>query len=293
MAAPSRQNSFSSSVSTLRPPSASSVRNTSHGPMSNSVGSGYRTAPPQSYRPHSAMAGSRINKTSHSMGRPLNAMEVHPDAPGTGRVVGNQKGMPRFSLSPKGNPRGHKEMVRYGRNESYKGYASGWARNSSISRSLRDVSLCTAMNGLRLDEPNLQPTPAVGQEAPVTPSQIPKWVQNTASQGVLPQTPLPQSMASSPCKASRKTAKPPPKFLTRDSNVELAWDTDSRLDQFESNFTELKGQMSRITDEGNSMKDMIAMYRTKSRSAYFTSSIFADMRNRRGAGRNKEAVAIK
>ena len=38
------------------------------------------------------------------------------------------------------------------------------------------------------------------------------------------------------------------------------------MDQFESGFIEMKEKMSRMTDEGTSMKDLIAMYRTKSRS---------------------------
>ena len=266
MAQSSRQTSFSSSVSSMPPPSVTSIRCPSSGSLTSSAGSGYRTASSQSYRPQSAMAGPRTHKNSQSTGRPLTAMGVHPGAPGIGRVVGDQKGMPQFSLCPKGDPRGHKDMVTHGSDETHMSYTSGWASKHNSARPIRDVSLCTAFDGLRLDESGLQPTSAVGCDAPSTPSQIPKPVQKPVDQSVPPQTPLPQSATISPCKSSRKTTKPLPKFLTRESNTEIAWDTESRLEKFESEFIEMKGQMSLMTDEGTSMKDLIAMYKTKSRS---------------------------
>lgn len=222
------------------------------------------------------MAGPRTHKSLQSIGRPLTAMEVHSGAPGTGRAVGDQKGMPPFSLNPKGNPRGHKDMVTHGSDETHMSYASAWASEYNAARSIRNSSLCTAFDGLRLDDTGRRPTSVVGQDAPSTPSQIPTPVQKPVDQGVLPQTPLPRSATISPCKSSKKTNKALPKFLTRSSNTEIAWDTDSRLEMVESQFTELKGQMSLITDEGNSMKDMITMYRTKSRSIFSSDLMYAD-----------------
>ena len=178
--------------------------------------------------------------------------------------------MPPFSLSPKGNPRGHKDMVTHGSDETHMSYTAGWASKHNAARSIRDLSLCSAFNGLRLDELGPQTTSVVGCDAPKTPSQIPKWVQKPEDQNVPLQTPLPQSATINPCKSPKKTTKPPPKFLTRESNTEIAWDTESRMDQFESGFIEMKEKMSRMTDEGTSMKDLIAMYRTKSRSTIVT-----------------------
>ena len=187
---------------------------------------------------------------------------------GTGGVIGNPKGMPPISSCPNGNPRGHKEMVPHGSNGSHTSYASGRAIKPRVPSS-RENSLCNAMHSLRIDEINLQPTPAVDQDVPVTPSQIPRRVQTPAYQGVLTKTHFPQFEAPSPTKSPQKPPKPLPKFLTRDSNNELAaWDHDSRLHQVESDFAHLKGEMGRITDERSSMNDMIAMYKTKSRSMH-------------------------
>ena len=243
-------------------------RNASNGSQSSSVGSNHRTASLQSFRPQSAMDGSRTQKASQSIGRPVTSFGVHSNGLGIGGVVGNPKGRPPISSCPNGNPRGHKEMVPRGGNGTHTSCASGWAIKPRVSSS-RENSLCNAMHSLRIDEINLQPTPVVDQDVPVTPSQIPRRVQTPAYQGVLTKTHSPQSEAPSPTKSPQKHPKPLPKFLTRDSNNELAaWDHDSRLHQVESDFAHLKGEMGRITDERSSMNDMIAMYKTKSRSMH-------------------------
>ena len=251
-----------------RPASSTYSRNTS---LSSNSGSSHRNISSQSYRPQSAMDGSRTHATSQNTGRALTAFGMRSNGSRAGGVVGNPKGMPRISLCPNGNPRGHKEMVPHRSNGSYRSYASGGAIESSVPSS-REDSLCNAMHNLSIDKISLQPTLAVVQAVPVSPSQIPRPVQTPTCQGVLTQTHFPQTEAPSPSRSPQKPPKALHRFLTRGSNTEAAgWDHDSRLDQFESNFADFKGEMSRITDERSSMNDMIAMYKTRSRSMHIQS----------------------
>ena len=259
----SNQASSSSTLFSMRPSSSTYSRNNS---LSNSASSAHRATSSHS-RPQSAMDGSRIlHKAPQTEGRSLTSFGMRF---GTGGVVGNPEGMPPISSCPNGNPRGHKEMVPHRSNGSHRSNASSEVIKSRVPSS-REVSLCNAMHDLSIDEISLQSTLAVVQDVPVTPSsQIPRLVQTPTCTGLLTQTRLPQAEAPSPSKSSQKPPKALPKFLTRDSNTELAgWDHDSRLHQVESNFAHLKGEMTRITDERSSMKDMIAMYKTKSRSMH-------------------------
>ena len=258
----SRQASVSSTSSSTRPTSSTSLRNPS---LSSSAGSALRTQSSQFYRPQSAMDGPRTHKTSQSGGRPATAFGPHFNRSGTGGFVGNPKGMPPISSCPNGNPRGHKEMVPHTNNGSHRSYASDGVTKSRVPSS-REVSLCTAMHELKIDENRLQLTPAVAQDIPVTPSHIPRPVQAPACQGGLTQTQYSQPQTPSPSKSPQKHPKALTKYLTVNSNIAIAeWDHDSRLHQVESNFAHLKGEMSRITEERSSMNDMIAMYKTKGR----------------------------
>ena len=288
-----RQTSSSSTSSSTRPTSFPTSRNSSNGSLSSSLGSGHRTVSSQFLRPQSVMEGPRPQKALQNIGRPVTAFGGHFNGPGTGGVVGNPNGMVQISSCPKWNPRGHKEMVPPGSNGSHRSYDSGTVIKSAALRS-REISLCTAMHGLRIDETSLQPTSAVAQDVPLTPSQIPRRVQTPASQSVVTQTHFPQSEAPSPSKSPQKPPKPLPKFLTRDSNTELAaWDHDSRLHQVESDFAHLKGEMGRITHERSSMNEMIAMYKTKSRSCMSNLDHLLTCGNSRGSRRKQEEVNIK
>ena len=188
-----RQVSSSSTSSSTRPTSFPTPRNPSTGSLSNSLGSVHRTASSHSQRSQSVMEGPRTQKAFQTFGRPMTAFGEQFNGPGTGGVVGNPKnpnGMTRIFSCPIRNPRGHKEMVPPGSNGSHRSNASGPVIKSGAPRS-REDSPCSAMHGLRIDETNLQPTPAVAQDVPVTPSQIPRRVQTPACQGVVTQTHLP------------------------------------------------------------------------------------------------------
>ena len=267
----SRHTSYSSSVSSMRPPSSTSVRNVSNGSMTSSAGSGYRAASLQPYRPQSAMAGPRIPKATHGSSRPSTAMGAHPTGPGTGRVVGKREGRPQISLNPDGlpngpnGPSGPKESVRSGSDERHMKYPLGRASQTCVPRSIREISISTAMSCLSLDDPTPQPLCAVGQDTPVTPSQIPKLKQIPVPQTSLPPRPFPPAEASSPCKSPQKTPKALPRYLNRASNTELAWDTETRYGEIESMYNHFQGQMNGITTESNAMKEMIAMYKERSK----------------------------
>lgn len=253
----------------MRPPSSNSVRNVPNGSMSSNAGSGYRAASMQSYRPQSAMSGPRIPKATQGSSRPATAMGAHSTAPGTGRVVGKREGMPQFSLNSEGisnGPSGPNGAVRNGSDERHMRYPLGRVSQTCVPRSIREISISTAMSHLSLDDPTPQPLCTAGQDTPVTPSQIPKLKQTPVPQTFLPPRPFPPAEASSPCKSPQKTPKALPRFLNRASNTELAWDTETRYGEFESMYNHFQGQMNGITTESNAMKEMIAMYKERSKS---------------------------
>ncbi|KAL8823929.1 MAG: hypothetical protein Q9191_005435 [Dirinaria sp. TL-2023a] len=241
----SRQTSASSSVSSIRPPSASSLRNVSNSSYGSSVGS----APSSQYsRPQSAIGNPRVQRPLHNPSRSATAMDTHS----AGRFVGSRKGMPQFFLDANETP---KRPLQRQRNVSYDSgmsYCSGWeSRPHPVPH--RDASLVTAMRQLNLngEEPKLALRPP--SEAPSTPSQIPKLVQSVPS---LVKTP-------SPTKTPRKSVKPSKRFLTRDSNTEAAWDADARLEEVESICSEFKERIESATTDSNSLKDTIADYKAR------------------------------
>ena len=123
-------------------------------------------------------------------------------------------------------------------------------------RSLREVSISTAMSELSINEVTSGITSRKGSEAASTPSQIPKLVQNMTLHVEPP----------SPSKSSKKTPKPLPLYLTRESNTQIAFDTDTRLEEVESMCSALKESFDGATSESDGLKDMITMYKARSMS---------------------------
>ena len=251
----SRQTSFSSLTSSMRPQSAASLRNASNSSFGNSYSSTHRAPSAQSYRSSSALGTSKMQRGGQNLPRPQNAMERKPTASGAGRVTEKPNGMPSFPF-PHHDPW---NMVRNGSDGAQYSRTRGWGDKPSALQAHRDVSISTAMNKLSLDEQAPQPASTADQNAPETPSQIPKLRLKPGAQ-----IPFPSAELSSPCRSPKKTLKPLPLYLNKNSNTEIAWDTDSKIAEFETMFSRIQGQMNGISDECISTKELVAIYKAKS-----------------------------
>ena len=188
------------------------------------------------------------------------------DPPNTANTADTREGMTPISLCPKEPSRTQHE------------------------RSIRDVSLSTAMSMLSLSSDG-QPRPTINWEASCTPSHLPRRVPSalTCVASPEPQAPQPTSKAEveapytpshlprhvpsvvlradhpSPSKSPKKTPKVI-QFLTKDSNLtsSIVWDTSARLDYMETMYAELTSKMNDTTTESNSLKEMTAIYKTRS-----------------------------
>ena len=220
------------------------MRNTSNSSYSSSVST--RPSSAQLYRPQSAMAAhSRIQKPVSTIGRPATSLEVHEEEPGIARTVGKRKG--RIPLSSCPNPPGYPDTLHPPK-----------LRGRSICE-FSVNSLSTKLNTLSLECGPTQSTPKVDVKVPATPSHLPKPVPPVALHGETP----------SPRKSPKKTprAQPPlPLYLNRTSNVVIAWDHDSRLEEVENMCSEFKEKMDGATMESKGLKEILSVYKIRSRS---------------------------
>ena len=251
VAGPYREPSFSSSAASSRPASLSSIRSVSNSSFSNSVGFGNRPASVQASRPNTAMAKSRIQRPTPTPSRPSTSMEAHP---GNGSL-GKRQGRTPFSSNLKQCAEEEIYPMINGSHDTLLNLSSTWASKPPPRKSLCEVSLNTRFQDLTL-EPVAQDTPKVFAEASSTPSQIPKRVPSVVI----------ASEASSPSKSPQKTPRPLPQFLNRSSNITLAWDTKGRLEDMETMCSEFKEKIDGATIESNGLKDMVAVYKSRSTS---------------------------
>ena len=121
--------------------------------------------------------------------------------------------------------------------------------------SVRDMSISTALGTPSKDGVPLEPTPIAHPVVPLTSSHLPKLVPHVA-----------QSTSSSPSKSPKKTPKRLPLFINRSTNDTIAWDTDQRLEEVEHMQRILKEEIKGATAESNGLKEMTAVYKTRSMS---------------------------
>ena len=278
-----RETSFSSSISSSRPASGFVTRNTSNSSHSNSLGPGSRLPSAQSYRPQSSMGYSRIQRPSNNQVRPATSLEVHQEDPARPRTENKTKRRTPFSSCVQ-DPSHELQLprLRGGRGvrsvcnvvEPSKINAVAEPRDYSISTHLsalssdgRDPSISTKLNALSLEDYTCKPIPVAEAESSVTiahtfssktPSHIPKLVPPIAL----------SSESPGPMKTPRKTPKKPcqlPMFLNRETNTEIAWDTDSRLDELENQHARFKEEIGRATSQSNSLQEMVQIYKLRSK----------------------------
>lgn len=259
IAGASRQTPFSSSVST-RPPPSSVVRHASNSSWSSSVGPGSRPPSAQPFRPQSAMARS-TQKPLPSTSRPASSFDTHSKTSGAVQTFGDSKSISPFSSSHKRYP-AHLSQFKVPRGSydnqmnsvsDWSSSANGVVSHRNTPRSLRDVSLSTALSGLTLEPSESRNVSLEEREPQCSPSQIPV---RTPTVSLAPRTP-------SPSKSRRKTQQFLP-FLTRDSNTKaIAWDPQSRLEIVEDLYHELKESMHSTSMESNGLKETVGIYKAR------------------------------
>lgn len=113
---------------------------------------------------------------------------------------------------------------------------------------LRDLSLSSAMRGLKLDAKASSDLQMQGE----SPSKLPR-----------PVTPAPV-LFSTPLPVSKSRRRPPKlkQFLTRDSNT-AAWDPDDMFASMERVMSESLGKLQQNTQDSSSMKELLDMYKAR------------------------------
>ena len=267
----SRQTSYTSSVSSMRPPSSTSMHKVSNGSLSSGTGSSYRTASSQSSRPQSAMAGP--GKSIRSIGRPVSAMAAPITGSGLGRPIQKREGRSRFPLKPNGTylgpsgPNGPNERGRSEGNGAPTSHPSVRADQGCAAPSERVMSLSSAFNGLSLEDSTPLPACTEDRDVSATPSRIPVK-QTPLPSTTLPPKPFTAVEAVSPSRSPKKPPAATRRFLNRESNIEIAMDAEIQFGEFTSMFNGLQDQIDGINTDRNGMKELIAVYRTRSRSSY-------------------------
>ena len=253
-----RQTSFSSSISS-KPSSLSSMRHTPNSSFSSSMGLGNRPPSAQSHRSQTAASGRPPPKNVPRGNRPASSSDTYPMKTDAMQTFGNSKSISPFPSNHKRYP-SHMTPGKISQ-ESYDNQMnsiSEWSSHSNPRKSFRDISISTAFSGLTLEPTKSISLSTVDEaEVPSSPSHIP-ICSRTPSSSLPPRTP-------SPSRSRRKTQNLA--YLTRESNTKaIVWDQETRIENMENSFIQLQTTMSSTLTESHSLKETIAVY--KSRSMY-------------------------
>ena len=166
-------------------------------------------------------------------------------------MVGKRKGRAHFPSYP----------MDYDPSLKSNGYCDARVISSSdresiplIPRSLRDVSLIAAMNGLHLNDEKSKQAPKALPDNRGSPSRIPK-------SAAVPSFP---DGALSPKKSPQKTPKPLKQFLNRGSNTEIAFDIEDRLEDMEKMCFKFREEIDGATSHSDGLKEMVSIYKARS-----------------------------
>ena len=209
----------------------------------NSVGPGRRTFSNQIDRPQS-----RTQRTPSSAYRPTSSQEVYP-RPSKGSQGTRNQGRILFSSTPSQVNESPTEPEDIGCYDPHIYRDAHWESPCAKGR-LRDGSMTSILKTLTMNGK----TTSVDMNASLTPSQIPLCAPTHSARAKIP----------SPSKSPKK-ALSLGRFLTRDSNTPVAWNTEDRFERMENGFSELKEIIGGATSDGASLKDIIAIYKTKGR----------------------------
>lgn len=291
-----RNKSFSSSISS-RTPSVSS-RNTSNSSFSSSVGPGHS-------RSTSAHGGSRyhaptsFNQSTYSRpttaipnSRPASSFKDEPtsyiknEPTSSDEEIPTQNGRQRMQLVPSlqsSVTSSRRPMSNQGRRLQSSTSMQSLKSQRSL-KSIREVSVSTAMSRLRLDDGEYSPPPS-NRKLSHNPfiSNNGHGLGNNGSEGTLvlfeppegslvaPQTPsqIPVPSKRYPLDAtpSRKSKTSPRKstLLTNDSNEDqfIAWDVRGRLEDMEAMYFDMKDKMAGTNMERSGLEEAVTLYKAK------------------------------
>ena len=252
----SRQTSYSS-LSSSRPGSGSSMRNVSNTSFTSSL-SGGRPPSTQSFRPNTSISSSTMSRPRLASDRHPSFFDPHSDLSQSIQTNGNRTSMTPFHSTLRKVSTLQENSLRKRYSNVQDPFITD--RSTSVScasrparriKSLRDISLTTQLSCLSLNDDNCVVLPEDIPETPCTPSHIPRKKMSRLS--------LTSATSKSPKKSSKAVS-----FLTKDSNTTaLDWSLESRMENMESSYIEIKEKMNVTLVESNGLKDTIGMYKSK------------------------------
>ena len=266
----------SSSSTSTRPSSSASYRNLSNSSYGSSVGTATRPPSSQSYRPNSAMSARPSRKLLSNTARPVNGYGSQTWA-GEGQQMDiNAKSIYPVSSERKLSANKSHASIAHQKSHAVNVVHKSWSpsppedqalrSNSSHARSLRDVSISSALNRLTINPRRSMLLSVEEKENETSPSRLPK---PTLAQSMLPSENAAPFLT--PCKQRQRPDIGI--YLTKESNKKtkpIVFDTDARLANMESMYSGIKDAMDKTSKESDGLKESISLY--KARSTWFALS---------------------
>ncbi|MCJ1404305.1 kinesin-like nuclear fusion protein [Xylographa trunciseda] len=251
----SRQPSYSSLISS-RPGSVSSNRNVSNASFTSSL-SGGRPPSTQSFRPNASVSSSTSSRPRPMSDRNPSYFDPHPGSSQTNQTNGSRTSMTPFHSTLRKVSTLQENSLRKRYNKVHDPFITDWSTSVSCAsrsarriKSLRDISLSTRLGGLSLNDDKCMLIPEELPEPPCTPSHIPRKKMSRLS------------LTSATSKSPKKTKAV--SFLTKDSNTTaLDWSLETRMENMESSYIEIKEKMNDTLVESNGLKDTIGKYKAR------------------------------
>lgn len=248
-----RQNGFASSTSAIRPPSSASSRNTSNSSFASSLGPGSNY--PQGSRPQSALSNPKYQRANSILNRPSTSMDVRIGPQGVNRP-GKRKGMAHFPTVVE-RPHFPLRSVSSGVYETRKYSSAEWDPPPLQPRSIREISLSTAMGDLTIED---------HEPCSVDPRDKDPCVPFLKRSCIPVRSPSKFGPMERPCKSPRKTPKAITPFLSRDSNVRAAsWENEESYSNFTSTITDFMTRMDQATKQGGEARALAESYKLRGR----------------------------
>ncbi|MCJ1295694.1 kinesin-like nuclear fusion protein [Xylographa carneopallida] len=251
----SRQASYTSLTSS-RPGSVSSSRNVSNASFTSSLSDG-RPPSTQHFRPNASTSSSANSRPRLMSNRTPGSFDQHSDSSQSFQTNGNRTSMTPFHSTLRKVSTLQESSLRKRYNNVQDPFITDWStsvscasRSTSRIKSLRDTSLSTRLGGLSLNDDRCDLIPEEILEPPCTPSHIPRKKMSRLS--------LTSATSMSPKKPKVVS------FLTKDSNTTaIDWSIETRMENMETSYIELKEKMDDTLVESDGLKDTIGKYRAR------------------------------
>ena len=260
----------SSSSTSTRSSSSASYRNLSNSSYGSSVGITTRPPSSQSFRPHSAMSARPNQKLLSNTSRSVHGFGNQTWASEEKQMDINAKSIYPISSERKLSASKSHASIAYHKNHAVNVIHETWSPSPqeervsrsahSHARSLRDVSISSALNQLTLNPRRSMLVSVEEKENETSPSRLPK---PTLAQSMLPSEK--ENPFLTPCKQRQKPDTG--SYLTKDSNKKtkpIVFDTDARLANMESMYSGIKDAMDKTSKESDGLKESVSLYKARS-----------------------------